>query len=129
IEWWQQHNLPTRVIVDHTGRLTDMPGLGGPDWPSLDLEKAREAAAALLGVTVKQAKTKVVELLDAAGVLGEKREVSRMVPCAERSGAPLEIIVTPQWFVKVLDKKAALIEKGRQIKWHPEYMRVRYEIW
>lgn len=129
IEWWHQHSLPTRVIVDHTGRLTNMPELGGPDWPSLDLEKARETVAALTGVTVKQAKNKVVELLEAAGVLGEKREVSRMVPCAERSGAPLEIIVTPQWFVKVLDKKAALIEKGRQINWYPEYMRVRYEIW
>lgn len=129
IEWWHQHSLPTRVIVDHSGRMTDMPDFGGADWPSVDLEKARETIAAVKGLTVKQAKTKVVELLEAAGVLGVKQEVKRMVPCAERSGAPLEIIVTPQWFVKVLDKKAALIEKGRQINWHPDYMRVRYEIW
>lgn len=129
IEWWQTHKLPTRIIVDSTGRLTDIPELGTEAWPTLDLPKARAAADALAGVTVKQAKTKIVEMLEAEGVVGEKREVNRMVPCAERSGAPLEIIVTPQWFVNVLDKKAALIEKGRQINWHPDYMRVRYEIW
>jgi valyl-tRNA synthetase len=31
--------------------------------------------------------------------------------------------------VRVLDKKEALIEKGRRIEWHPEYMRTRFEIW
>jgi valyl-tRNA synthetase len=52
-----------------------------------------------------------------------------MVPCGERSGVPLEIIVTPQWFVRTLDKKEALIEQGKKIKWYPEYMRVRFEQW
>jgi valyl-tRNA synthetase len=52
-----------------------------------------------------------------------------MVPCAERSGAPLEILVTPQWFVRVLDKKAALLDKGNQITWYPEYMKARYDGW
>jgi valyl-tRNA synthetase len=31
--------------------------------------------------------------------------------------------------VRVLDKKAALIEQGKKIKWYPEYMRVRFEQW
>src|SRR5262249_51864751 len=33
------------------------------------------------------------------------------------------------WFVRTLDKKEPLLEKGREIRWFPEYMRVRYESW
>ncbi|MDP6642339.1 MAG: class I tRNA ligase family protein, partial [Candidatus Nanoarchaeia archaeon] len=36
---------------------------------------------------------------------------------------------TEQWFIKILDKKKKLIEQGRKVKWHPEFMRKRYENW
>ena len=34
-----------------------------------------------------------------------------------------------QWFIKTMGFRSALIAKGRQIKWHPDYMRVRFENW
>jgi valyl-tRNA synthetase len=52
-----------------------------------------------------------------------------VIPVAERSGAPLEIIVTAQWFIKTLDFKAEILGKGREIVWHPDYMRQRFESW
>lgn len=119
IEWWKTHKLETRVIIDKLGRNT-----GELPWAD-----APEIIAALKGLKVNAAKTKIVEILKEKGLLRGETPVQRMVPCAERSGAPLEIIVTPQWFVKVLDKKEALIEQGKKIKWYPEYMRVRFEQW
>jgi valyl-tRNA synthetase len=129
IEWWRDHKLPTRVIVTREGRIGDLSGIGGEGWPSLDVEAARVAAAQLQGLKINAAREKTIELLTADGRVTNATALTRMVPCAERSGAPLEILVTPQWFVRVLDKKAALIEKGRQINWFPDYMRLRYEIW
>jgi len=129
IEWWREHKLPLRVIVTREGRIGSLAGIGGADWPSRDLDGARAAAAQLEGLTVNMARPKIVELLTASDRIKGAVAVTRMVPSAERSGAPLEILVTPQWFVRVLDKKAALIEKGRQIRWYPEYMRQRFEIW
>jgi valyl-tRNA synthetase len=129
IEWWRTYNLPTRVILDKAGRLTEMPGLGGPDWPSLDLNGARSAAAGLAGSKVTSARQKIVDMLRARAAVRSHNDLIRMVPCAERSGAPLEILVTPQWFVRTLDKKDALLQKGREIQWFPDYMRARYESW
>lgn len=52
-----------------------------------------------------------------------------MVKCAERSGAPLEILPTPQWFVKVLDHKEPLKEKAAECTWYPEWMKIRMDQW
>jgi valyl-tRNA synthetase len=129
IEWWRDHGLPTRVIVTREGRIDDLSGIGGAGWPSRDVASARRAAVQLEGLKLNAARAKMAELLAGDGRVAGATPVARMVPSAERSGAPLEILVTPQWFVRVLDKKAALIEKGRQIAWHPDYMRQRFEIW
>jgi valyl-tRNA synthetase len=129
IEWWRDHKLPTRVILTREGKIGDLSGIGGPGWPSRDPAAAAVAAAEIVGLKAKAAKLKVIELLAADGRVRGANPVTRMVPSADRSGAPLEILVTPQWFVRVLDKKEALIAKGREINWHPEYMRQRFEIW
>ena len=41
----------------------------------------------------------------------------------------MELLSTRQWFVRLLDKKQQLLDKGAQIKWHPEFMHVRYKDW
>jgi hypothetical protein len=38
----------------------------------------------------------------------KKENIKRAVKCAERSGVPIEILVKPQWFIKILDKKEQL---------------------
>ena len=129
IEWWREHQLPTRVILGRDGRLGDFAGFGAADWPSRDLDGAKAVIAELQGLKVNAAREKTVALLTEEGRITGATAVTRMVPCAERSGAPLEILVTPQWFVRVLDKKAALLDKGNQITWYPEYMKARYDGW
>jgi valyl-tRNA synthetase len=91
-----------------------MEGFGGPDWPSLNLAEARAVAGQLAGLKVNAAREHMIGLLSEAGFLRGESPVTRMVPSAERSGAPLEILVTPQWFVRLLDIKNDLIERGRR---------------
>ena len=43
--------------------------------------------------------------------------------------APLEILPTHQWFVRIMDKKADLKAKPAECAWNPEWMRLRIEQW
>ncbi len=47
----------------------------------------------------------------------------------EKGDRPLEIITSRQWFIKTIEHREQLLERGRQLQWHPEYMRARYENW
>jgi len=51
----------------------------------------------------------------------------------EYGQAPLEIITTRQWYLRngsrTKDLASALIARGRELQWHPDHMRTRYEHW
>src|SRR5690606_2942341 len=121
IEWWKEHQLPLRVIVGRDGLLRDMDKIGDADWPSRTPEQAKTIAATLNGRHVRKAKTKMVDLLKEHNLIREEQNIVQIIPGAERSGAPLEIIVTAQWVIKLLDKKDLLLQKGREMQWHPDY--------
>jgi valyl-tRNA synthetase len=129
VEWWKQYQLPLRDIVGKDGLLCNLDGIGGKDWPVKNPAAAKEIAAQLQGQHVRKARKFVVELLKEKNLILQEENIVQAIPCAERSGAPLEIIVTPQWMVKLLDKKELLLQKTREINWHPDYMRQRLEDW
>ena len=62
-------------------------------------------------------------------ILLKQTPIKHSVKCAERSGMPIEILVTNQWFIKILDKKEQLKAKAKECNWYPEYMRIRIEQW
>ena len=129
IQWWRAHKLPLRIIVDRDGRLKgDLP-IGTEAWPSLDPEAANAAVEALKGLKAEKARDAIVKTLAEKGLVYKQEPINQMIPVAERSGAPLEIIVTAQWFIKTLDFKNEILAKGREIVWHPDYMRQRFESW
>jgi len=47
----------------------------------------------------------------------------------EKGDRPLEIITSRQWFIKTIEFREALLERGRELKWQPPYMHARYENW
>jgi valyl-tRNA synthetase len=90
--------------------------------------------AELAGKTAFSAREATVNMLRESGDLdGEPWKINRPVKYYERGEKPLEIIATRQWYITNggrSDKlKAALIERGEQLQWVPEYMRHRYEDW
>ncbi len=79
---------------------------------------------------IKDAKKIIVELLHHQNLLAKNSEKTlRPVKCAERSGIPIEIISTLQWFIRILPFKEQLKAKAKECNWYPEYMRVRIEQW
>ncbi|TFU34747.1 valine--tRNA ligase [Microbacterium paludicola] len=126
--WWRELDLPIRTIIGLDGRVV-------ADAPeAITSDEGKAAYAELAGLTVFSAKKKMAELLEASGRLLEVgKPFMHPVKFFEKGDRPLEIVSTKQWYLTngARDEKLKerLLELGRQIEWHPEFMRVRYENW
>ena len=106
------------------------PRWGEPGWESLDVESARRAQSELSGLTSKRARKRVAELLAESGhLLGEPTPVRHVVKFYEKGDRPLEVVSSRQWFVRTLELRERLLERGRELRWHPGYMGARYASW
>lgn len=129
IQWYRTHKLPLRIVIGPDGKMIEHLDIGSAEWPSVDVESAKATVTALAGQKAEAAKAAIIEMLREKGVLLKEETTHQVIPVAERSRAPLEIIVTPQWFIRTLDFKEQILAKGREIVWKPEYMRQRFESW
>lgn len=126
--WWRELQLPTRAIVGRDGRI-----LGDtPEWITTEEGKANYAAIA--AKTVFSAKEGVVELLVAANLLdGEPKKIMHPVNFFEKGDKPLEVVTSRQWYIRNggrdEDRRERLINRGKEIEFHPAFMRSRYENW
>jgi len=129
VTWWRELGLPTRVVVGRDGTIAP-PRWGEPGWDSRDADGARRAHAEIAGLPTKRARKRIAELLSEAGsLIGEPEAVRHAVKFYEKGERPLEIVSSRQWFVKTIEFRERLLERGRQIRWHPEYMGARYASW
>ena len=128
IDWWRKHKLPTRVVIDHGGRISLKDKVSDPLFPFKSPE-IEEIIEKLDSKKVKEARGIIIEILQEKGLLLSQTEVKHSVKCAERSKAPVEMLVSPQWFIKVLDKKNELMQKASECTWYPEFMKHRIENW
>ena len=106
VEWWRDLNLPLRSIIQRNGRII----MDTPDW--IEDEAGHELFQRIAGKTTP---------------------TKRMTNFYEKGDKPLEIVTSRQWYLKNggTDQQlnAELIERGRELNFHPDFMRVRYENW
>lgn len=108
VRWWKKHGLELRQVLTRDGKLN---------------EKAGKYA----GLTVSEAREKIIEDFKKEGRLIKVEEVDHKVGVCWRCKTPVEIIPEEQWFVKV--DKERVLEAARKIKWIPEHMYLRLEDW
>ncbi len=130
VDWWRQFNLPLRQVIGRDGRLLPV-RFGEAGRESLKPDAANAVYGQMQGQYVEQAKETIIEIAESTeGVIDRPAEpITHTVKFFEKGDRPLELIPTRQWFTRVLDKKEALVEQGRKIAWHPDFMGVRYEHW
>ncbi|CAL7959543.1 Valine--tRNA ligase [Alphaproteobacteria bacterium] len=109
IHWWRRHNLPIIDCIDIHGKMKKADFLN--DMKVFDARKA------------------VLSELSRQRILLGQIEITQSVKCAERSGAPLEILVTEQWYISVLEHRKAIFDKVNECNWYPSYMKVRMDNW
>ncbi|MET4780546.1 valine--tRNA ligase [Glaciihabitans sp. UYNi722] len=128
VTWWRELDLPNRTIIGRDGRIVvDAPAV-------IVTDVATAAYAELAGKTVFSAKAKMVELLKASGELvGDPKPITHAVKFFEKGDKPLEIVSTRQWYIRNGARddtlRETLLERGREINFAPDFMRVRYDNW
>jgi valyl-tRNA synthetase len=128
VTWWRELQLPTRPIIGRDGRL----GAETPEW--ITDEDGRAAYARIAGKTAFSAKEAVVEMLAEKGLLdGEPKKILHPVNFYEKGDKPLEVVTSRQWYIRNggrdEERRATFVQRGRELEWHPAFMRARYENW
>jgi len=108
VRWWVEHELPLRKAIDKNGLMTSIAGK-------------------YEGMTIPECKKAIIEDLEAEGYLFEQKTLDQNVGMCWRCDTPIEILSERQWFVKI--DTDAVAEAADEVKWLPEYMKVRLENW
>ena len=107
--WWKTHQLPTKVILNQQACII----VEGP----------------VKGLKVLAARAKMIEFLKAQQCLIKQTPIAHHVSCAERSGEAIEILPIPQWFLRTLAHKQALLTHAQALNWYPHSMKQRLVSW
>lgn len=110
IEWWKKYNLPLKNIFTKDGHIIDSIENYG-------------------GLTIKQARKKIIEDIDEAGFLVKVEDLEHEVQTHERCGKEVEYAVMNQWFIDIMNHKEDFLKIGDEIDWHPKHMQARYNEW
>ena len=107
---WRDNDLDSRPILGEDGRL----GTSAGKFAGMSTEQAREA---------------ILNELKASDCLQDRRRITQRVSVSDRSGTPVEFIMRPQWFLRLLDIKGELLARAEELDWHPAWMRQRLVDW
>jgi valyl-tRNA synthetase len=129
VVWWRELGLPVRAIIQPNGTFKTV-SWGAPGWETIDPSVAQARYDQLAGLSAPKARARIVEMLKESGdLLGDPRPITHAVKFYEKGDRPLEIVTSRQWFFKTMEHREALLARGRELKWHPAYMRQRLENW
>ncbi len=128
VTWWRELQLPTRPIIGWDGRVLRET----PAW--IESPAAQGFYERIAGATAFTAKERMVEILNETGhIEGEPKPITHPVKFFEKGDKPLEIVTTRQWYItnggREPKLREQLLARGRELVWHPDHMKVRYENW
>jgi valyl-tRNA synthetase len=128
VTWWRELDLPTRSLIQQSGRLSQEV----PDW--IQNGAGRGAYRQIAGLYPNQARKRIAELLvESADLDGEPRPITHPVKFYENGERPLEIVSSRQWYIRNGGRdhelRAQLLKRGAELDWAPDFMEVRYDHW
>ena len=108
----KRHGLPVLSILNPDGTLNELAG------PYAGLDRF-------------VAKKQIVRDLDAAGLLEKTEDYVVQTPVSSRSGAVIEPLISPQWYVSMtpLAEPAIAAVKDGTVRFHPERWQNEYFRW
>lgn len=107
---WKKYNLETRLIFNQKGILNELAG-------------------SYAGGHISKLRQQILEDLKAQNLLVKQTPITHIVQVSERSGTPIEFILTKQWFINVVEHKDELLEQGKKLNWYPKRMFSLYADW
>ncbi len=110
LEWCMKYHFEMEKGIDETGKMTELAG----KYAGMAVKDAREAA---------------IEDLKAQGILVKQEDNQQNVSICWRCHTPIEYLQVPQWFLKTTSLKEEVLRRADEIKWYPEFMKIRLQDW
>jgi len=110
VDWWREHKLPLKIVITQDGKMNKLAGK-------------------YKGLSIPEAKVKITEELEKKGLIEKQEEIDQSVGVCWRCPTPIEFIVTPQWFIKLLGHEKEFVKQGSKVNWVPDLFRIRYNTW
>ena len=134
VQWWRELDLPMRAVLGKDGRLLNET----PEW--ITSEQGVQTYEDMAGKTTFTGRKILVDKLkDTGEMIGEEKPTQRMTNFFEKGDKPLEIVTSRQWYIRNggrayeeangKDLRENLLERGKELEFHPDFMRVRYNNW
>ncbi len=106
---YYKHKLKLIEAMDERGRLKN--------------------AGELNGITLEEARAKVIELARQSGALVKQEKMKHVVKVHDRCKTPVEFVSSMQWFMKIKEHAEKLKEVAGSVKWSPEFAKQRFDDW
>ena len=110
LEWVMKYHLEMEKGIDEFGKMTELAG----KYAGMPVLEAREAAIADL---------------KEQGILIKQEDNPQNVSICWRCHSPVEFLQVPQWFLKTTSLKEQVLKRADEIKWYPEFMKIRLQDW
>jgi len=79
-----------------------------------------EVAGDYTGLKPKQARTKIIEDMEAKGLLDKVEDINHRTPISERSKIPIEIIPMEEYYLKQKESIDKMRKLGEEVTFHPK---------
>lgn len=110
IQFFREMNLKPTILINKDGTMNEHAGL-------------------LSGLKVKEARAKMIEELKQAKLLIKQEQITHRTPVSERSGAEIEFIEMPEFYLKQLEQKDAMKKIVNNIAFYPEESKEILNAW
>lgn len=110
VKKWKENKLDSRILIDKTGRLT-------------------EIAGKFSGLSIQEAREEIIHSLKEKEYIVREEPIVHTRNVHERCGTPVEFVSSPQWFIKMLEHRDEFLGRGEELEWFPFFMKERYKHW
>lgn len=110
IQFFREQNLKPKIAINQDGRMNELAGI-------------------LQGLKVKEAREKIIQEIKKENKLVKAEPITHNTPVSERSGAEIEFIEMPEFYLKQLEFKDDLREIINKINFYPEESKRILDSW
>jgi valyl-tRNA synthetase len=110
IQFFRELKLPLKISIEKDGTMNN---LAGP----------------LKGLKVKEARQKIIELLKEKNLIKKQESISHRTPISERSGAEIEFIEMPEYYLKQIQFKKDMKKISKELNWYPKTAKKILDTW
>jgi valyl-tRNA synthetase len=97
---------------------------------SINIDGTMNANAGVYeGLKVREAREKVIEDLQAQELIVKQEKITHRTPVSERSGAEIEFIEMPEFYLKQIDSLGSMRKLADKINFYPEFARKILHDW